>query len=780
MGIISYAQNFEDVMLWRALGHIENGFYIDIGANDPVIDSVSLIFHEYGWHGIHVEPMTYYAELLRQQRLGDQIIQAAVGTEEEIIRFYEIPGEGISTGDPEIARQHRDRGYLVNETCVPAITLNSILELCEATEIHWLKIDVEGFEQPVIMSWAPSKVRPWIVVVESTLPMTQIPTHEEWESTLVGYGYNFVYFDGLNRYYLSEEHSELAKYFSSPPNVFDDFTLNGTAHAPFHRLVEMRYQSRIAEIEAQSEKQQQRAKLEIERLIQIHEELNNTATHREEELKEQLKSLIRSDETWSRNWTQRQNEHSGQIYLLKQELEDALRAHILREREVSEQLLLVRHQAEEDKSALHLYYQTRMEEMHREQVEREWLTSERIHKLNDSLIMLYRETSTREQAHAEQLSLIKQAALEKTNELITIIHEQSEVLINEKNVVSRLYLKQEELELQLGLKVKEYEEMSSSLCNAVNLEKVENKNLKENIAQQLVMEKVRLEEVSKCLLDTELAISNIILEMSTCSKSFIKRLLGRCKPDGLLSLKTKLHEMMTSIHAGQGSEDISETDEKSTKNSMENDMSISRKTANHSNPVAAKTASELFAHDDIDFIECAYISILGRVPDLEGRRYYLSRVRSGISKVEIAAQLVKSSEAGAYQPEIVGLKKEVRSFSIGRLPLIGWIYRAVNGLEGNGFSHRKLRAIENKLNLLKMQSMDDFDQLERSVSSLAGIVSRQAVPATTNGKYSASPVTAGDQPENKYMGFHRKIPHEADIFQFLKNEISQNSSSNSG
>ena len=55
MTFISYAQNFEDVMLWRALKHINNGFYIDIGANDPVVDSVSLAFYENGWRGVHVE-----------------------------------------------------------------------------------------------------------------------------------------------------------------------------------------------------------------------------------------------------------------------------------------------------------------------------------------------------------------------------------------------------------------------------------------------------------------------------------------------------------------------------------------------------------------------------------------------------------------------------------------------------------------------------------------------------------------------------------------------------
>lgn len=64
MGIVSYAQNFEDVMLWRALGHIENGFYVDIGAQHPTIDSVSKAFYERGWSGINVEPVDAYIALL--------------------------------------------------------------------------------------------------------------------------------------------------------------------------------------------------------------------------------------------------------------------------------------------------------------------------------------------------------------------------------------------------------------------------------------------------------------------------------------------------------------------------------------------------------------------------------------------------------------------------------------------------------------------------------------------------------------------------------------------
>ena len=44
--MISYAQNFEDVILWRALKHVEAGRYIDIGANDPEKDSVTKVFYD--------------------------------------------------------------------------------------------------------------------------------------------------------------------------------------------------------------------------------------------------------------------------------------------------------------------------------------------------------------------------------------------------------------------------------------------------------------------------------------------------------------------------------------------------------------------------------------------------------------------------------------------------------------------------------------------------------------------------------------------------------------
>jgi FkbM family methyltransferase len=237
MALISYAQNFEDVMLWRALGHVDKGFYIDIGAQDPIVDSVSLAFYEQGWRGIHIEPTHHYATLLRQHRAGETVLETAVGAKAGIIRFYEIPETGISTADENIAQQHRERGFKIVEIDVPCVTLASVFKSCGRKDVHWLKIDVEGLEEQVLAGWKPSKIRPWIVVVESTLPLTQIESYESWEPLLLGYGYSYVYFDGLNRFYVSNEKKELQHAFRAPPNVFDGFSVSGTASTSIHRVL---------------------------------------------------------------------------------------------------------------------------------------------------------------------------------------------------------------------------------------------------------------------------------------------------------------------------------------------------------------------------------------------------------------------------------------------------------------------------------------------------------------------------------------------------------------
>jgi FkbM family methyltransferase len=223
-GITSYAQNFEDVMLWRALGHIDHGFYIDIGAYDPVIDSVSKAFYENGWRGIHVEASPLHAEMLRKDRPDDLVIQAAVTNHHGKVLFHEVPEcGGISSAHPSVAGLHRRKGFVVKVTEAPAITLPDIIAAAGNRVIHWLKIDVEGMETHVLEEICLVSNKPWVVIVESTAPNSRISTHSEWEQYLVDAGYAFSYFDALNRFYLHNESGLSKDVFQVPYNFFDGY-----------------------------------------------------------------------------------------------------------------------------------------------------------------------------------------------------------------------------------------------------------------------------------------------------------------------------------------------------------------------------------------------------------------------------------------------------------------------------------------------------------------------------------------------------------------------------
>lgn len=234
---VSYAQNFEDVMLWRALKHIENGFYLDIGAQDPVVDSVSRGFYEQGWRGVHVEPTSEYAQRLRINRPDEIVFQKVVGSGVGTIPFYEFPETGLSTGDASIAQQHIDKGFICQETLAEQTSLAELFELCAGNDIHWLKIDVEGMEGAVLASWGSSEKKPWIVVVEATRPASEERVDSQWAYHLFDRGYQLCYFDGLNCYFVSDHHSYLKPSFQAPPNVFDEFTVSGLANSRVAHLL---------------------------------------------------------------------------------------------------------------------------------------------------------------------------------------------------------------------------------------------------------------------------------------------------------------------------------------------------------------------------------------------------------------------------------------------------------------------------------------------------------------------------------------------------------------
>lgn len=276
MKTVSYAQNLEDVMLWRALHDVKVGFYIDVGANDPVIDSVTKLFYDSGWSGINIEPLESHFHDLCAHRPRDINLQVAAGSEPGEIPIWDCGVRGWATADPSVVEKHSSMGYAGTESTVQVMTLKQIINEHCSGDVHFLKVDVEGFEAEVIQGMDLSVVRPWVVVIESVKPNSRDDSYTQWESALTHSNYEHVYGDGLNRYYLAVEHLDRKKYFDYPPNVFDEF-ITFSEHAAVQRVAVS--ESKLAFLEESYSEARQEVRNSEDLVALMQEKIHNASNH---------------------------------------------------------------------------------------------------------------------------------------------------------------------------------------------------------------------------------------------------------------------------------------------------------------------------------------------------------------------------------------------------------------------------------------------------------------------------------------------------------------------
>jgi FkbM family methyltransferase len=265
MTMISYAQNYEDVMLARALADVGEGFYVDVGAQHPINGSVTKAFQVRGWRGINIEPVERWFRLICDDRPHDINLSSPVSDLRGYMELFDVEDTGLSTVREDYAQRYTKDGWNVVKKKLKAHTLNAIFRAYAPKDVHFLKVDVEGAEAAVLRSLDLNRYRPWIILVEATKPNSPEPVFGEWEPMLLAAGYIFAYDDGLNRFYVAPEHQERIKYFSRPPNFFDNFVTypESWAREQMERLTR--------EVEAERE--------EVQRIREKHDAVVAVAQH---------------------------------------------------------------------------------------------------------------------------------------------------------------------------------------------------------------------------------------------------------------------------------------------------------------------------------------------------------------------------------------------------------------------------------------------------------------------------------------------------------------------
>ena len=212
-----YAQFYEDYILAYVFKDQKSGFYVDVGANDPDKSSVTKYFYQSGWRGINIEPIPELVEKLNTSRPEDANKGVAISDKPGELTFYKgiNNASGLSTLSPKIAASHRAKGFEFTKIKIPVTTLNAVLDehAKGKPEITFLNVDVEGFEKQVLSSIDFQRYQPRVIMAESTAPLTEVATHQVWESILIRNGYIFAMDDGLNRYYVHRSQESLLPKF---------------------------------------------------------------------------------------------------------------------------------------------------------------------------------------------------------------------------------------------------------------------------------------------------------------------------------------------------------------------------------------------------------------------------------------------------------------------------------------------------------------------------------------------------------------------------------------
>jgi FkbM family methyltransferase len=161
----SFSQFGEDLVLESFFERkgIQNGFYVEIGAFEPIYLSNTYYFYKKGWRGILIEPNPLSFRKLNERRKGDILLNVAVSDHDGTVDFVcDRAYSGII-----------DQNYLFSEKGKESLKiqckrLENILSanVPNGQKIHFMSIDCEGHDETILHTNDWARFRPLVLLIE--------------------------------------------------------------------------------------------------------------------------------------------------------------------------------------------------------------------------------------------------------------------------------------------------------------------------------------------------------------------------------------------------------------------------------------------------------------------------------------------------------------------------------------------------------------------------------------------------------------------------------------
>lgn len=189
---------FQDNFVWQYFGCPHEGFFIEVGANDPIDGSLTWLLEQNGWRGILVEPQSRLYSLLKSRRPASVVVQAAcTAPEKRGLVDLHIPSDDLNpfaTLTPNVD-DYSVRYERTEKT--EAITLDEVIERAsQGRKVDFVSIDTEGTELDVLRGFSLERHQPGLILLEDKGHSLDKHHH------LVRHGYKLVKRTQLNNWYV--------------------------------------------------------------------------------------------------------------------------------------------------------------------------------------------------------------------------------------------------------------------------------------------------------------------------------------------------------------------------------------------------------------------------------------------------------------------------------------------------------------------------------------------------------------------------------------------------
>lgn len=165
----SYSQHGEDLVLEKIFGDKKDGFFVDIGAHEPVRLNNTYKLYKKGWRGVNIDADPGCIERFQALRPDDININVGIGPKEGTLKFYRFFAHALSTFSEEKAQEYEQKGHKLDKTLdIPVVQITKVFEkYTSGKTVDFMSLDVEGLDLMVLQTNDWTKFKPKVICVET-------------------------------------------------------------------------------------------------------------------------------------------------------------------------------------------------------------------------------------------------------------------------------------------------------------------------------------------------------------------------------------------------------------------------------------------------------------------------------------------------------------------------------------------------------------------------------------------------------------------------------------